>query len=93
MLELLKGNTFITSSLQTPSVTVCEPPPSLNFSTYNITTRVYYDNLIEGVVITYTCDENYFFGGNNLLECASNGTWSGDIGSCYRSKQFFYNYK
>ena len=42
--------------------------------------------IVQGDVLNYTCDENYYFGGSNILTCTSDGTLIGDLGRCYRGE-------
>ena len=43
--------------------------------------------IVEGDVLSYTCDETYNFGGSNILTCSSDGTLIGDLGICYRGEK------
>ena len=43
--------------------------------------------IVQGDVLNYTCDENYYFDGSNILTCTSDGTLIGDLGSCLRGEK------
>ena len=41
-----------------------------------------------GDTCTYTCDTGYVLTNSNTRTCQRNGSWSGSIPMCSRSKQF-----
>ena len=68
--------------------TVCStPPPSVTNGSYILSPQLIDGLIVEGDVLSYTCDENYYFGGSNILTCTSNGTLIGDLGICYRGEK------
>ena len=69
--------------------TVCSTLPSFANGNYVVSPQPVDGVIVEGDVLNYTCDENYYFGGSNILTCTSDGTLIGDLGRCYRGEKMF----